>query len=98
MAKIRHASLTVPSPDTWAAAAAAAIRPNAASVVPYWPHAVQDWLIHALPEWALDAYLMTMRKGLRRAFLKKHAEKQAGGAGAAASAEQPASQGGKKRE
>ena len=45
---------------------------------------LQDALIKALPEWVLSWYLLNMRKGLRKQFLKKHAQKQAGGEGAPA--------------
>ncbi len=41
LSKLRHASLFVPSPDTWAAAAIGCIKPGVASTVPYWPHALQ---------------------------------------------------------
>jgi hypothetical protein len=48
LSKLRHASLLVPTPDTWAAAAVGCIKPGVASAVPYWPHALQVGQIEVL--------------------------------------------------
>lgn len=71
LSKLRHASLFVPSPDTWAAAAIGCIKPGVASTVPYWPHALQDWVMCALPESLLRPYILSTHADLRRRFLKK---------------------------
>jgi 17beta-estradiol 17-dehydrogenase / very-long-chain 3-oxoacyl-CoA reductase len=76
LAKIRAASLFAPSPSTFAKAAVAAIA-DGDSTVPYWPHALQDTIIRALPAWILSPYLMSMHLGLRKRYLKKlEAEKK----------------------
>ena len=74
MSKIRAASLFTPSPETWAAAAVAAIGApggDADSTVPYAPHALQHAVGQALPRWVMTAYQMSLHKGLRARYLKK---------------------------
>ena len=74
MSKIRAASLFTPSPDGWVRAAVAAIGApggDADSTVPYWPHAVQDWVLRSLPRWAVTSYVVGLHKGLRARYLKK---------------------------
>jgi hypothetical protein len=62
-----------------------------ASVVPYWPHALQDWLLQSLPDWALHAYLVPLHKGLRARYQRKLKDEEAQRSAAAASAPAPAS-------
>ena len=70
MARIRTPTLFTPSPEAWAAASLAALG-SGASVVPYWPHALQDAVIQALPTPLLRAYVMSLHAGLRKRFLAK---------------------------
>ena len=103
MSRVRSASLATPSPDAWAAAAVAAITSGApaGSTVPYWPHALQDSLLRALPTSALRAYVMSLHLDLRRRFLKKGEAAAAGsgaGAGAAKGGRPPSSSGEVKKE
>ena len=73
MARVRVASLFTPSPDTWAAASLAAVGDGNASSVPYWPHALQEAILRALPTTILVAYVMSLHAGLRKRFLAKSA-------------------------
>jgi 17beta-estradiol 17-dehydrogenase / very-long-chain 3-oxoacyl-CoA reductase len=73
LSKLRHASLFTPSPDSYAAAAVASIGRGGASIVPYWPHAVQDWVLQRLPHWLLARQLVPMHLGMRKRFLAKQA-------------------------
>jgi 17beta-estradiol 17-dehydrogenase / very-long-chain 3-oxoacyl-CoA reductase len=76
MSRIRAASLFTPSPDAWAAASLGALGNGAASAVPYWPHALQDAVVNALPTPLLRAYVMPLHAGLRRRFLAKAGKSQ----------------------
>jgi 17beta-estradiol 17-dehydrogenase / very-long-chain 3-oxoacyl-CoA reductase len=70
LSKIRHSSLFVPSPDTFVASSLKALC-DGSSVVPFWSHKLQDWLMQNLPTWAVKAILVKMHLGLRRRFLRK---------------------------
>lgn len=70
LSKIRSSSLTTPKPDGYARAAVNAIG-NGPSVVPYWAHAVQDWLMQTLPSFVTGPQLVKMHKGLRKRFMAK---------------------------
>jgi 17beta-estradiol 17-dehydrogenase / very-long-chain 3-oxoacyl-CoA reductase len=79
MSKIRAASLFTPSPDGWARAAVAAIGApggDADSTVPYWPHALQDWVMQTLPRSVVTSYVMGLHAGLRKKYLAKAAKGQ----------------------
>lgn len=70
LAKLRHASFTIPNPATYVRAAVRAIGYEA-SIVPYWPHALQHWLVTSLPDWLLERYLLGLHKDLRARAMKK---------------------------
>lgn len=71
LAKIRHSSLFTPSPATFAQAAVAAIA-DGDSTVPYWAHAVQDWVVtQCLPAFVLHAQLNSLHQDIRSRYLKK---------------------------
>merc|ERR1719223_1107169 len=72
MAKIRKASLTVPSPAAYAKSAVAHIGYED-SVSPYWSHALQLWTQRQAPEWASISAIRSMHLGIRKAGLKKEA-------------------------
>lgn len=72
LAKIRHASLTVPTPANYAKYAVAAIGYETV-VSPYITHSPYLWLISALPEWLSVAITGAMHKGIRAAGMKKQA-------------------------
>lgn len=70
MSKIRHASLFTPSPNAYAAASLGALG-GAPSVVPYWPHALQDAALRAAPEFVQAAVVTSMHVDIRRRAMKK---------------------------
>jgi len=74
MSKLRKATLFAPMPSVWARAAVAAIG-KGASVVPYWPHAVQHFVMTALPEFLVSKLVLNHHHGIRkRALAKKDRE------------------------
>lgn len=75
LAKIRHASFTVPSPTTYARASVAKLG-HETLVSPYWPHALQIWFYESLPT-ALFGKLSTVSHlSLRKRALKKLSDKK----------------------
>jgi 17beta-estradiol 17-dehydrogenase / very-long-chain 3-oxoacyl-CoA reductase len=66
----KKASMTVPFPAAYAAAAVADIG-SGASTVPFWAHAAQDWLIQRLPHAILARILVPMHVDLRAKYLRK---------------------------
>ena len=47
---------------------------------PFWTHAIQIWLLNALPEWVVTQFVMLpMHKGIRAAGMKKEAKALAEG-------------------
>jgi len=76
LAKIRKASLTVPSPAGYAKAAVRFIGYED-SVSPYWSHAFQLYLMSCMPKPVLSAIVFNMHAGLRKRGLKKKVEKSA---------------------
>lgn len=73
LAKIRKASLTAPSPATYAKAGVGAIGYGAV-VSPYWAHKLQLFALSVVP-WS-EAVVFNMHKGLRARALKKLASKK----------------------
>ena len=71
MSKIRKASLWTPSADTYVRASLGALGTGGPCIVPYWPHALQDAVLLALPEWVQASIVVGMHAGLRKRFLKK---------------------------
>jgi len=76
LAKIRSASLTVPSPATYARAAVRQIG-FAPAVAPYWAHAIQLAVVTSLPKAFAAKYVLGLHKGLRARALKKQASQEA---------------------
>ncbi len=70
LAKIKKASLTVASPQGYARAAVAAIGYETV-VSPFWSHALQLWLLTALPEWLSAKITMSMHLDIRKKGMKK---------------------------
>lgn len=76
LAKIRKASLTVPSPAGYAKAAVRFIGYED-SVSPYWSHAFQLYLMSCMPKSLLSIIVLNMHAGLRKRGLKKKVQKSA---------------------
>ena len=76
LAKIKHASLTVPSEKQYAYAAVKAIGYEPL-ISPYWSHAILIWLLTTLPESLIAWGTQQMHEGIRRKGLKKASEKKA---------------------
>merc|ERR1719437_285560 len=74
LAKIRKTSLTVPSPAAYARAAVAHIGYED-TVSPYWSHALQLWALRQLPEQVVTAIGLRMHLPIRRAGMKKEAQR-----------------------
>jgi len=74
LAKIRKTSLTVPSPAAYARVAAARIGFED-SVSPWWSHALQLWALRRLPEQVVTAIGLRMHLPIRRAGMKKEAQR-----------------------
>lgn len=75
LSKIRRSSLTTPKPEAYAKAAVNAIG-SGSSVVPFWTHKVQDWVMQHLPESLAVSQLLTMHKALRKRYMAKEEEKR----------------------
>ena len=76
LAKIKHASLTVPSEKQYAYAAVKAIGYEPL-ISPYWSHAILIWLLTTLPESFIAWGTKLMHEGIRKKGLKKASEKKA---------------------
>eukprot|EP00633_Aureoumbra_lagunensis_P001113 CAMPEP_0197289038 /NCGR_PEP_ID=MMETSP0890-20130614/6241_1 /TAXON_ID=44058 ORGANISM="Aureoumbra lagunensis, Strain CCMP1510" /NCGR_SAMPLE_ID=MMETSP0890 /ASSEMBLY_ACC=CAM_ASM_000533 /LENGTH=265 /DNA_ID=CAMNT_0042760183 /DNA_START=121 /DNA_END=918 /DNA_ORIENTATION=+ len=74
LAKIKRSSITVPTPSTYAKAASRAIGYDVA-ISPYWSHALQLWLMDALPTTLAIAIVSNMHHAIRKKGLKKEAAK-----------------------
>merc|ERR1712176_1746946 len=74
LAKIRKTSLTVPSPSAYVRAAVAHIGYED-TVSPWWSHALQLWSIRQLPEWLVIMIGLKMHLPIRRAGMKKEAQR-----------------------
>lgn len=72
LAKIKKASLFVPSPSQYARSAVAAIGYESV-VSPYWSHRMQFFLMDLLPVWIVDRIVLSMHMGIRSAGMKKDA-------------------------
>lgn len=75
LAKIRRASLTVPTPKAYAKVAADAIGHGPASC-PYWAHDLALWLQSKLPTSVAAKIVYDMHIAIRKKGLRKLAEKQ----------------------
>ena len=76
LAKLRHTSLTVPSPAGYAKYAVAAIGYETV-VSPYLTHSPYLWLLCNLPESLASTITGAMHQGIRTAGMKKEAKKAA---------------------
>jgi 17beta-estradiol 17-dehydrogenase / very-long-chain 3-oxoacyl-CoA reductase len=74
LAKLKKTSLFVASPAAYARAAVACIGYDDL-ISPYWSHALQLWLLAALPERISTAITFSIHQDIRRRGMKKEAEK-----------------------
>jgi len=74
LAKIRHPSLTTPTPKGFAKASVASMGYERL-VSPYWCHALILWVLSLLPSIAIDKIMMGTHLPLRKRGLKKEADK-----------------------
>lgn len=74
LAKLKKTSLFVASPTAYARAAVASIGYDDL-ISPYWSHALQLWLLTALPERISTAITFSIHQDIRRRGMKKEAEK-----------------------
>lgn len=72
LSKIRAASLGVPTPAAYAAAAVAAIG-DGPSTVPYLAHAAQDAVVQGAPHFLLSRLTLSMHESIRARFMAKRA-------------------------
>ncbi|CAE7285845.1 KCR1 [Symbiodinium natans] len=70
MAKIRRASWTVPSPQSYAQCAARQIGYDAV-ISPWWAHSLQLWLLSLLPEWFSVKLLDRLHQDIRKRGMRK---------------------------
>lgn len=70
LAKIKNASLFVPSPNGYARSAVAAIGYDTV-ICPYWSHMLQMYLLDSLPSWIANKIVFGMHADLRKRGLKK---------------------------
>ena len=73
LAKIKRASLMVPSPDTWVKSSLAMLGHGGTTVVPYLPHWIQDYVAFCLPEFIAGKYVLNLHKDIQRRALAKAA-------------------------
>lgn len=76
MASIRNPSFFTPSPETYARAAVRYIGYEPVCA-PYWPHAVQWFLVSIFPERVADKIVLDMSLGVRDKGRAKDAKKKA---------------------
>jgi len=76
MSKIRKTSLNVPSPEAWVASSLRMLGYGGTSVVPYFPHFLQDYVAMCLPEPIIGWYTMKLHSSIRAAALKKARKKK----------------------
>jgi len=74
MAKIRKASLTVPSPEDYVKCAARHIGYDA-EVSPFWAHSLQLWILSLLPEPVSVAIVNMQHQDIRKKGMKKERER-----------------------
>ncbi|GER56042.1 very-long-chain 3-oxoacyl-CoA reductase 1 [Striga asiatica] len=74
MASIKKASLFIPSPETYSKASLRWIGHQEQVCVPYWPHALQAFVMGLLPEALLDCCLLRYFLGMRARGLRKDSQ------------------------
>ena len=72
LSKIRKSSLLTPDPKTYAKAALTKIG-HSASIVPYWAHALQHFLMTSLPEFVLSHLVLSHHLDIYKKAMKKAA-------------------------
>lgn len=75
MAKIRQASLTVPSPESYVKCAVRQIGYGAA-ISPHWTHSLQLWFLSLLPEPVLVYIIDMQHQAIRRKGMTKEKQKK----------------------
>jgi 17beta-estradiol 17-dehydrogenase / very-long-chain 3-oxoacyl-CoA reductase len=70
LSKIRRASVTIPSPKAFAAAAVRCIGYER-TTSPYWSHKLQLWVMETLPFVLVNKITYGMHAGLRAKAMKK---------------------------
>jgi 17beta-estradiol 17-dehydrogenase / very-long-chain 3-oxoacyl-CoA reductase len=76
LSKLRHSSLFIPSPKTYARAALRAIGYEP-TIVPYWAHAIQNAVVQNLPLFLQKKVVLGHNLGIRKRALKKLRERAA---------------------
>ncbi|KAA1478108.1 NAD(P)-binding protein [Dentipellis sp. KUC8613] len=69
MSKIRRPTALIPLPHTYVRAVLASIR--AGSAVPFWTHALLDYVMHSVPECVVVAYEHALHRDIRKRALRK---------------------------
>jgi 17beta-estradiol 17-dehydrogenase / very-long-chain 3-oxoacyl-CoA reductase len=72
MSKIRRPRLDAPSPAAWVEAGLRQIGWNS-TASPYWVHSAMAAVVGSLPDWLMNAYLLSAHKSLRARWYKKQA-------------------------
>lgn len=72
LAKMRK-SFMVPTPDHFVKLGVGWIGQSDAVVSPYWPHALQGWVLGLLPDAMVSKIIMNMHQGIRKRGMKKDA-------------------------
>jgi len=71
MSKIRKTSMGVPSADGWVASSLAMVGHGGTTIIPFFPHFVQDFLMTCVPE-EVSAFITNyLHKDIRKRALKK---------------------------
>lgn len=76
MSKIKRPSMMIPTPDQWVAASLAMVGYGGTTIVPYFAHFLQDFVVGLLPEFVSGWYTLRLHKDIRRRAIKK-AEREA---------------------
>lgn len=76
LSRIRNPSFFTPDPKTYAAAALRAVSRKNPTVVPYWPHALQHFVICSVPTSLAAMGVLWHHHDIRKKALKKKAQEQ----------------------
>eukprot|EP01029_Cantina_marsupialis_P027778 TRINITY_DN773988_c0_g1_i1.p1 TRINITY_DN773988_c0_g1~~TRINITY_DN773988_c0_g1_i1.p1 ORF type:complete len:312 (+),score=89.50 TRINITY_DN773988_c0_g1_i1:14-949(+) len=77
MSKIRRASLTIPSPTTFAKQCVKALNINKPVIFPNWTHGLTQAILECLPACLVSSQIVKMHLGIRKKGMRKEAEKAA---------------------
>jgi len=75
LSKMRKSSLTVPTPETYAAAALSSVG-RELQTTGYWPQQAQWWALSLLPDWVVERLLWSMHYSIYKRAMKKKAAKE----------------------